>query len=151
MKTGIYHRYSPYLETNIQVGIASGKIVKIEFTDQPDPESVENGVDILDDVFEYLSGEETDFKHGTSLTVPTSHRNTLERTTDIPYGETITYGKLAASLGRKDETQEVTQQINDNPIPFIYPTHRVVESHDIGGFTSTRKIKQRLLEIEGGV
>ncbi|MFB6284193.1 MAG: methylated-DNA--[protein]-cysteine S-methyltransferase [Halobacteria archaeon] len=149
-ETGIYHRHSSYLETNVQAGLASGKVVKIEFTDQPAPDSMENGIELLDDIFEYLSGRERTFDYQTSLTVSTQHREVLERTADIPYGDTVTYGKLAASLGRKEDAEEVVHQVHDNPIPFVYPTHRVVETDSIGEFCGGREIKRKLLEIEGG-
>ncbi len=44
----------------------------------------------------------------------------------IPYGETRTYGQVAAALGRPAAARAVGQALARNPMPIVLPCHRVV-------------------------
>ena len=44
----------------------------------------------------------------------------------IPFGETISYGMLAARLGRPAASRAVGRANGANPIPLIIPCHRVI-------------------------
>lgn len=44
----------------------------------------------------------------------------------IPYGSTVTYGELAAALGKPMSAQAVGGAVGHNPISLIIPCHRVV-------------------------
>jgi methylated-DNA-[protein]-cysteine S-methyltransferase len=44
----------------------------------------------------------------------------------IPYGETRTYGKIAADLGQPKASRAVGLANNQNPLPIIVPCHRVI-------------------------
>jgi methylated-DNA-[protein]-cysteine S-methyltransferase len=50
----------------------------------------------------------------------------------IPYGETRTYGEIAAELGTSPRA--VGNACRRNPIPLIIPCHRVVAAVGTGGF-----------------
>ncbi len=68
---------------------------------------------------------------------------------DIPYGETRTYKWLAEKVGKPTACRAVGQALSRNPIPILFPCHRIVESDgSIGGYNSGVDIKRRLLEIE---
>jgi AraC family transcriptional regulator, regulatory protein of adaptative response / methylated-DNA-[protein]-cysteine methyltransferase len=45
---------------------------------------------------------------------------------EIPMGETTTYGALAAKLGTRD-ARDVTEAIATNPIAILVPCHRVIK------------------------
>ena len=67
----------------------------------------------------------------------------------IPYGETRTYGELAAEL----ETSPVAvgQACGRNPVPLVVPCHRVVGAGGrLGGFSAEGgvELKRRLLDEE---
>ena len=49
----------------------------------------------------------------------------------IPYGETRTYGDIAAALGAS--AQAVGTACGANPIPVLIPCHRVLAAHSLGG------------------
>lgn len=67
----------------------------------------------------------------------------------IPYGETRTYKWLAGVIGKPAASRAVGNALGKNPIPIIFPCHRVIESDgSIGGYSSGIEIKRRLLEIE---
>jgi len=68
---------------------------------------------------------------------------------DVPYGETRTYKWLAEQVGKPSACRAVGQALSRNPIPILFPCHRIIESDgSIGGYSSGIDIKRRLLEIE---
>ncbi|MCB1052834.1 MAG: methylated-DNA--[protein]-cysteine S-methyltransferase [Acidobacteria bacterium] len=68
----------------------------------------------------------------------------------IPYGKTVSYGHLAASIDRPKAVRAVGAANGANPIPIIIPCHRVIGSNGtLTGFGGGLPIKARLLELEG--
>ena len=73
----------------------------------------------------------------------------------IPYGETTSYGALAAKIASKRDVGRMSAQaiggaVGHNPIPIIIPCHRVIAADgSIGGFTGGLEIKRWLLRHEG--
>lgn len=73
---------------------------------------------------------------------------------DIGYGDTITYGQLAALAGSPGAARAVGNVMAANRIPLVVPCHRVVGSAgSLGGFSAPSGLcmKRRLLEIEGSL
>jgi len=72
----------------------------------------------------------------------------------IPYGQTLTYGELAAQVGHPAAARAVGGAMAANPCPIVIPCHRVVAaSGGLGGFSAPGgvRLKQRLLALERGV
>ncbi len=69
---------------------------------------------------------------------------------DIPYGETTTYGAIAEAL--ETYGQPVGQACGQNSIPIIIPCHRVLASNGIGGYSGDGGVERKieLLKLEGG-
>ena len=67
----------------------------------------------------------------------------------IPFGETRTYGEIAALVSAP--AQAVGQACGANPIPVIIPCHRVTGASGLGGFSAPggAETKVRLLRHEG--
>ena len=55
--------------------------------------------------------------------------------TQIPAGETLTYGELAARLG--SGARAVGNACRRNPVSIIVPCHRVVAASGIGGYSGS--------------
>lgn len=68
----------------------------------------------------------------------------------IPYGETMTYGGVAAAAGRPRAARAVGNVMNRNPVPLFIPCHRVVAVSGRGGFASGTELKGKLLDLEAG-
>lgn len=68
----------------------------------------------------------------------------------IPFGETITYGELAARVGRPKAARAIGNAMNQNPTPLVVPCHRVVGTNDsLGGYgMGGLSVKKWLLEHE---
>jgi len=72
-----------------------------------------------------------------------------EQMKQIPYGETRTYGKLAALLGNPNKARAVGGAANKNPLPIVIPCHRVMgASGKLTGFAGGLVTKQFLLTLE---
>ena len=73
---------------------------------------------------------------------------------DIPYGETTTYGALAAKaeacLDRRTSARAVGAAVGRNPISIIIPCHRVLgASGCLTGYAGGLDKKEWLLRFEG--
>ena len=70
---------------------------------------------------------------------------------DIPYGETWSYGRLAAHIGRPSASRAVGMANGRNPVSVIVPCHRVVgSSGNLTGYGGGLVRKQHLLDLERG-
>jgi methylated-DNA-[protein]-cysteine S-methyltransferase len=69
---------------------------------------------------------------------------------EIPYGETTTYGEIAAQLGLgPSAAQAVGKAVGQNPVSIVVPCHRVVgKNGSLTGYAGGLKRKQFLLELE---
>lgn len=68
----------------------------------------------------------------------------------VPWGETVSYGELAALAGRPGAARAAGSFCADNRFALIVPCHRVVASDGIGGYGSSGvALKRRLLALEG--
>ncbi|NUM48311.1 MAG: methylated-DNA--[protein]-cysteine S-methyltransferase [Anaerolineales bacterium] len=78
-------------------------------------------------VEEYLTGQRTMFDLDIDWALCTPfQRQVLEHQLAIPYGETRTYGQLAAQIGKPQAARAVGRAGATNPIPLIIPCHRVL-------------------------
>ena len=67
----------------------------------------------------------------------------------IPYGETRTYGQIAAAIGRPKASRAVGMACNRNPIWIVVPCHRVLGADgSLTGYAGGLSMKRMLLEME---
>jgi len=67
----------------------------------------------------------------------------------IPYGETRTYGQIAAAVGRPKASRAVGGANNRNPLPIVIPCHRVIGSNgQLTGYAGGLETKRLLLRLE---
>lgn len=96
---------------------------------------------------EYLAGARRDFDLPLELRGGEHHRRVWERLQRIPFGETLTYGALAAELG--GAAQAVGRAVGANPISVVVPCHRVVGSDgSLTGYAGGLERKRALLALE---
>ncbi len=70
----------------------------------------------------------------------------------ISYGETVTYGELAALAGYPNAHRAVGTVCARNRFPLIVPCHRVLAANGFGAFGSLgTRYKERLLALEGAL
>ncbi len=67
----------------------------------------------------------------------------------IPFGETRSYGQLAADIGKPGAARAIGRANATNPICLIVPCHRVIGADgSLTGFAFGEKIKRQLLTHE---
>jgi methylated-DNA-[protein]-cysteine S-methyltransferase len=97
----------------------------------------------------YLAGHRHDFDLPAGLRGDDTQRRVWQLLTTIPFGETVTYGELAAVLADGTTAQEVGQAVGRNPLSIVVPCHRVVgKNGQLTGYAGGLKCKQFLLELE---
>ena len=70
----------------------------------------------------------------------------------IPFGETRSYGQLAAELGDPNSSRAVGRANGANPVSILVPCHRVVGSSGaLTGYAGGVAMKERLLRLEGAI
>jgi methylated-DNA-[protein]-cysteine S-methyltransferase len=70
----------------------------------------------------------------------------------LKFGETVTYGQLAAAAGHPGEARDTGQALGSNPLPIVVPCHRILAAGGkIGGFSAPGgpRTKEKLLALEG--
>lgn len=101
---------------------------------------------------EYFSGLRKTFSvalspHGTEF-----QRSVWQALRTVPYGETRSYGQIAAAVGRSRAARAVGMANHDNPLLIFTPCHRIVGSGGaLTGFACGLEVKRRLLELEGAL
>jgi methylated-DNA-[protein]-cysteine S-methyltransferase len=100
---------------------------------------------------EYFAGQRREFDLPLAFAgTPFQHR-VWTALHDIPYGETVSYGRLADALGQPTASRAVGLANGKNPISIIVPCHRVVGSTgNLTGYGGGLERKQYLLDFERG-
>jgi methylated-DNA-[protein]-cysteine S-methyltransferase len=108
--------------------------------------------DVRNQLEEYFAGERSTFELKMHLEGTAFQRTVWHALTEIPYGETISYGELARRIGRPDRARAVGTANGQNPIAVIVPCHRVIGANGkLVGYGGGLDNKRRLLELESGV
>jgi methylated-DNA-[protein]-cysteine S-methyltransferase len=121
----------------------------------PAAEHVATAIEQLD---EYFAGRRTDFDLPIRLDgLGESTRAVLTVLKEtVGYGETVTYGELAARSGGIVPARAIGSIMGSNPVPIVIPCHRVVAADGLGGYSGGetgqgRQTKLWLLEHEGAL
>jgi methylated-DNA-[protein]-cysteine S-methyltransferase len=99
----------------------------------------------------YFTGEQDSFDDvQLDLDGYTPFQSTVVETLrQVPWGEVVTYGELAALAGHPNAQRATGSVCAHNRFPLIVPCHRVVAADGIGRYgASGVEYKRRLLELE---
>lgn len=107
---------------------------------------------VKNEVHAYFAGKLRDF------TVPLAAEGTefqhrvWSALVAIPYGETRSYGALAAGLGNPNASRAIGRANATNPVCLLVPCHRVIGADgSLTGFAFGEDIKRQLLAHEGAL
>lgn len=104
---------------------------------------------------EYFAAERRQFSVPLDRPEPATFLTRVHRLiAEIPYGQTTSYGELAAAAGSPRAARAVGGACGKNPLPIVVPCHRVLSSDGrIGGygrgFLGGLEVKEKLLGLEG--
>ena len=112
--------------------------------------------EIMDAIRALLSGEriDLDFVQLDFEGVAEFEASVWRAAREIPPGQTLTYGALAAQLGDPRAAQAVGRALGRNPWPIVVPCHRITAADGrTGGFSAAggTATKLKLLELEGAL
>ena len=98
-------------------------------------------------VFQHLDGRRRARRH---QRLDPFEQAALRAAARIPPGEVRSYAWVATQIGRPKAARAVGRVMARNPLPFLFPCHRVVDSSgDLHDYYYGREMKARLLEMEG--
>ncbi len=98
---------------------------------------------------EYFAGTRTEFDVPLDPVGTDFQREAWRALSEIPYGETVSYGEQAERMGDRNKARAVGAANGRNPISIIVPCHRVVGSNgSLTGFAGGVTTKQFLLDHE---
>lgn len=130
----------------------AGLLTAIDF--DAEPEGARAADPLLDRVeeqlTEYFAGERTDFDLPLASDGTEFQRKVWGELRRIPFGETASYGEIAARLGYAPGISRAVGAANGaNPIPVVVPCHRVIGSNgDLTGYAGGLERKRTLLALE---
>lgn len=111
-----------------------------------DPEAFREVARQLDD---YFAGTRTTFELPLAPEGTAFQKAVWRALLDIPYGETTSYGALAARIGRPQASRAVGAANGANPLPVVVPCHRVIGAdRSLTGFGGGLDTKRYLLAHE---
>jgi methylated-DNA-[protein]-cysteine S-methyltransferase len=100
---------------------------------------------------EYFDGKRTAFNLPFQMAGTPFQQKVWQALQTIPYGETRTYGQIAAQIGLPKAARAVGLANNRNPISIIVPCHRVIGSNGkLVGYAGGLPVKAELLSLETG-
>lgn len=103
----------------------------------------------------YFAGELQQFTVPLDRPAPDTFITRVHRLiSEIPYGQTASYGQIAAAAGSPKAARAVGGACGKNPLPIVVPCHRVLSADGrIGGygrgFLGGLDVKRQLLKLEG--
>jgi len=101
---------------------------------------------------EYFAGERRDFALELRPAGTAFQRGVWDLLLGIPFGETTTYGALAATLGDPRKVRAVGLANGRNPISIVVPCHRVIGADgSLVGYGGGLERKRALLAHEAEV
>ena len=102
---------------------------------------------------EYFGGQRRVFDLPLDLSLSTGFRQLVQRhLPEIGYGQTRTYGQVAALVGNPKAVRAVGTACATNPLPVVVPCHRVLRADGTpGGYIGGPDAKRTLLRLEAAV
>ena len=145
------HAVYPFPFDQLKIGYEDGAITLLTRTGEP---ASEEGRTALTDlafrqILEYWNGRRRTFDFPYVLRGTEFQRKVWEALCAIPYGETRTYGEIAAAVGNPRACRAVGMANHNNPILIAVPCHRVVGANGgLVGYGGGLEMKEALLALE---
>ena len=98
---------------------------------------------------EYFSGKRKEFDLPLKISGTAFQQAVYRALIQVPFGQTTTYGLLAAQAGYPGAARAVGTAMRNNRLVIVVPCHRVLAAGGLGGYSCGLEIKRRLLRLEG--
>lgn len=119
---------------------------------EPANEDGEAYTDAVEQLGEWFAGGRRDFDLALAPRGSAFQREVWDVLRQIPFAETMTYGEVAAKVGRSGAARAIGAAVGRNPIGIVVPCHRVVGAGGaLTGYAGGLDRKQWLLQHERSV
>jgi O-6-methylguanine DNA methyltransferase len=148
--------YSGYIHSDIgylEIKATEDKLLSVYFSDDEPEKGISNAVveDCKSQLMEYFAGSRKVFSLPLDLRGTDFQTGVWKELMKIPFGEVITYSKLAYRMGDLKKLRAVGLANGKNPIGIIIPCHRVAgKNGKLIGYGGGLWRKKWLLEFESG-
>ena len=114
---------------------------------RPDPGAADG---LAEQVEQYFDGARRRFDVDIDWRLVTGFaREAMRAVLEIPYGETASYGEVAAMAGRPRAARAVGTACRTAPLSLFVPVHRVIRADgSLGEYGGNEPIKRFLIDIE---
>jgi len=138
----------------IEIGGTPEGITSLFFVEERRPEVATNDVcdEAVKQISEYFAGSRQEFDLSLTLEGTEFQQQVWQELRSIPFGQTVSYGDLARTIGKPRAVRAVGSANGDNPVSIIVPCHRVIGSDGgLTGYGGGLERKKWLLKHEGGL
>jgi methylated-DNA-[protein]-cysteine S-methyltransferase len=105
--------------------------------------------DVVAQLAAYFAGERTGFDVTLGPAGTSFQQRVWDALSEIPYGETRSYGEIARRIGQPGAARAVGLASGRNPILVLVPCHRVIGVNGaITGYAGGLQAKRALLDLE---
>ena len=158
MQPPTYHLHESPLGPLLASADEQGRLERLHFLDAKGapagvaPEASRSGgpcVALFEQIDAYFAGELCDFEVKIATAGSPFEEAVWAKLREIPYGETISYGELAAAAGRAGAARAAGSACGRNQIAIVVPCHRVVAADGrLTGYAGGLHRKRALLTHE---
>ena len=141
----------PFLFGQLKIGVEDGAVTLLKRTDEPACDEGRTALTNMtfQQITEYLNGQRREFDFPYRLRGTEFQQKVWRALCAIPYGETRTYGEIAAAVGSPRAARAVGMANHENPILMAVPCHRVIGANGkLVGYGSGLDMKEALLRLE---
>jgi len=133
----------------MRLSASDGAITAADWTNTPAEDCAPELEEACAQLTAYFNGTLTAFDLPLRVDASEFQQKVCAAIAAIPFGQTRTYGEIAADLGAP--AQAVGTGCGGNPIPVIIPCHRVLGASSLGGFSAHGGVESKvwLLRHEG--
>ena len=102
-----------------------------------------------DQLTEYFEGTRRTFSLPLDIGGTLFEKEVWKAIARVPYGQTSSYGDIAAFIGKPGSARAVGRAARKNPVPFIIPCHRIIGANGaLTGYAGGVDVKETLLNFE---
>lgn len=138
----------------VEVGGSDDAVTSLVFVEKKRRGTTSNAVcdEAVRQIAEYFEGKRQEFDLPIELTGTDFQQRVWSKLDAIPFGQTVSYGDVARSIGKPTASRAVGTANGSNPISIILPCHRVIGNDgSLTGYGGGLWRKEWLLKHEGGL
>lgn len=135
----------------LEIGYEGNAVISLKRTDESEKKQGRTALTdlVYRQITEYFQGRRKAFTFPCELRGTEFQKRVWQELCKIPYGETRTYGDIAAAIGNPRAARAVGMANHKNPIIIAVPCHRVIGANGkLVGYAGGLEMKRELLRLE---